>query len=250
MGENEYTEEKWEGFRLHRFSFEGKEALLVMPDEPANGKWMLKTEYFGAFPGVELELLKKGYHLAYVANQTRWCLDEDLDRKARFVRYLSHQYPLSPSCVIVGMSCGGMIGVKFAAKYPDLVSSMYLDAPVMNLLSCPAGIGMAEDSMWEEFEEATQITLSQLINYREHPVDKMGALLKADIPIVLVCGDSDTVVPFEENGKILYEFYRKNGGRIELILKEGCGHHPHGLEQPGRIVELLEGFEEVDGGEV
>lgn len=243
MEEKRVMEESWEGFPLHKFTFEGKEALVVMPNGPANGKWMLKTEYFSAFPGVELEFLKKGYHLAYVANQTRWCLDEDLERKARFAAHLSQKYGLNKSCMIVGMSCGGMIGVKFAARYPDLVSSMYLDAPVMNLLSCPAGIGMAEDSLWEEFEEATHMTLSELINYREHPVDKIGILLERDIPIVLVCGDSDTVVPFEENGKILYDFYRKNGGRIELILKEGCGHHPHGLDQPERIVKLLETFE-------
>ena len=92
MEEKRVMEESWEGFPLHKFTFEGKEALVVMPNGPANGKWMLKTEYFSAFPGVELEFLKKGYHLAYVANQTRWCLDEDLERKARFADHLSQKY--------------------------------------------------------------------------------------------------------------------------------------------------------------
>ena len=37
-----------------------REAIIVIPDKP-NGKWALKTEYFGAFPSVEIELLDEDY---------------------------------------------------------------------------------------------------------------------------------------------------------------------------------------------
>lgn len=98
----------------------------------------------------------------------------------------------------------------------------------MNLLSCPARVGGDSSGMLDEFISATGITLSKLLSYRELPIDKMPALLKHSIPIVLVYGDSDDVVPYCENGMILEEYYKKNGGNLLTIGKAGCGHHADG----------------------
>ena len=62
------------------------------------------------------------------------------------------------------MSCGGLCAINFAAKYPDLVSVLYLDAPVVNLLSCPMGFGVGEplgegDAGWREIRDAIRRTL-------------------------------------------------------------------------------------------
>ena len=235
------TESFWNGYKRIDFLFEERECILVFPNIPNESRnWLLKTEYFGAFPAFEIEMLCRGWHLAYIKNVTRWCLDEDLDLKKHFVEYLNKKYGLCQKCVPVGMSCGGLIASKFAAKYPECVSALYLDAPVMNLLSCPAGIGEAGDEMLQEFINATGISLSALTYYREHPLDKMPLLLEKRIPIILVYGDSDKVVPYCENGAILENYYRKNGGNITVIGKKNCGHHPHGLEDNTPIIEFVE----------
>ena len=235
------TESLWNGVRRIDFEFEEREAILVFPDKPNENKnWLLKTEYFNAFPGFEIEMLGRGWHLAFIKNITRWCLDEDLDLKKRFSVYLAETYGLSEKCVPVGMSCGGLIGTKFTAKYPECVSALYLDAPVMNFLSCPAGVGKASDSMMQEFTNATGMTLYDLINYRENPVDKMHILLENNIPVIMVYGDSDDIVPYDENGKMLEKYYSENGGNIVTIGKENCGHHPHGLEDNTPIIEFVE----------
>ena len=237
------TESMWNGFKRIDFEFEGREAILILPHEPNEAKnWLLKTEYFDAFPSFEIEMVKRGWHLAYIKNVTRWCLDEDLDLKQRFAEYLSKEYGLYHKCVPVGMSCGGMIAVKFAARHPESVSSLYLDAPVMNLLSCPAALGVATHSIWDEFVEHTGMTMSQLICYREHPMDKMHLLLHNNIPVMLVYGDSDEVVPYCENGALLEKYYRQNGGTIETIGKVGCGHHPHGLDDNTPIIEFVQRY--------
>ncbi len=237
------NERVWKGYRRIDFTFEGMDAILVFPTVPnGKGSWMLKTEYFGAFPALELEMLARGWHLAYVKNVTRWCLDEDLDRKARFAAFLHTEYGLCPRCVPVGMSCGGLIASKLAAAHPECVSALYLDAPVLNLLSCPAGIGKAGADMLPEFTEATGMDLSALICYRKHPIDKMPLLLKSRIPIMLVYGDSDDVVPYEENGALLERYYKENGGELVAIGKVGCGHHPHGLEDNSPIIEFMEKY--------
>lgn len=236
----------WYGYRSLEFSFEGRRAILVFPKEPCRGnKWLLKTEYFGAFPNFEIEMLKRGYHLAYVANKTRWMIPDDVDVKARFADYLSKEYGLNKKCVPVGMSCGGLHAVYFGAKYPEYISSLYLDAPVMNLLSCPAAIGRTPRIALKELEDATGLGLKQLINYRNHPIDNAPKLLSAKLPIVLVSGDSDNVVPYDENGAYLAEMYKNGGGELLEIIKPGCDHHPHGLEDNSPIVDFVEKHYEI-----
>jgi len=137
------------------------------------------------------------------------------------------------------MSCGGMQAVYFAAKYPQRVAALYLDAPVLNLLSCPAGVGMANDELYNDFLKHTGVTKSQLINFRNHPIDNLEPILENRIPVYLVCGDSDDVVPYEENGKVLYERFTARGADISLILKPGCGHHPHGLEDNTPLLDFV-----------
>ena len=151
------TESEWNGYRRLDFTVAGREAILIFPNQPRpDGKWLLKTEYFGAFPNFELQMLERGYYLAHIKNITRWCLPEDTDAKAELGDYLMKNYGLAKKCVPVGMSCGGMQAVYYAAKYPDRVGAVYLDAPVMNLLSCPCGIGRnIGNGMYDEFVTAT-----------------------------------------------------------------------------------------------
>ena len=227
------------GFKMTEFEFDGRNAIVVLP-EKSNGKLALKTEYFDAFPEVEIQLVKNGFTLAHVNNTNRWGTEDNVDRQAAFIKHLAVQYNLSPKAVLVGMSCGGMEAVYLAAKYPECVSVMYLDAPVMNFCSCPAKMGIGtEERIWDEFYKVRGISKSELLNYREHPVDKLPLLKEHNIPVVLVYGDSDNVVPYTENGIVLEQFYRKNNLCIKTIRKAGCGHHPHGLEDPALIVDFI-----------
>jgi len=237
----EITKSTWNGFERLDFLFEGREAILILPKEENKcSKWLLKTEYFDAFPQFEIEMVKLGWHLAFISNKTRWCLDEDLDLKARFADFLNEEFGLYGKCVPVGMSCGGLIGTKFAARYPEKVSCLYIDAPVLNLLSCPGGIGIGSEGIsYDEYFQATGRTISELICYREHPIDKMPILLENKMPIIMVAGDSDPVVPYCENGAILEKFYKENGGEIEIHIKPGCAHHPHGLEDNTPIINFV-----------
>lgn len=239
----EYEKSEWYGFERLSFSFEGKPAVLVRPRKVGDGnKWLFKTEYFGAFPSFEIAMLKKGYWVAHVDNETRWCLETDTERQARFAVHLRNELGLNPKCMTVGMSCGGMQSVYLAAKYPELVAAMYLDAPVLNLLSCPCGIGKAGDDMYEEFKAATGKDVVELINARNHPIDLADRIIKHRIPVFLICGDSDTVVPYDENGYYLAKKYEKTDIPFKKIIKPGCDHHPHGLVDPALLVEFAEKY--------
>ena len=45
----EIKESLWNNFKRLDFEFEGRNAILICPDEAVEGnKWLYKTEYFGA----------------------------------------------------------------------------------------------------------------------------------------------------------------------------------------------------------
>ncbi len=234
----------WNGFEIEEFEFEGNNASIVFPKGERCGKWLLKTEYRDAFPGFEIEMLKRGWCVAFNQNPTRWALEEEIDTKARFCAYISKTYGLDMTCVPVGMSCGGQIAVKLAAKYPHLISCLYLDAPVMNYLSCPCGLGARTSfaKIYAEFVYATGMTVLDLINYREHPIDKVDTLIANQKPVIMVYGDIDDVVPYAENGAFLEKKYKEQGAILEVYGKQGCNHHPHGLEDPTPIINFVEKY--------
>ena len=234
----------WMGYPCKNLIFEGHDAIIVYPQEGTeNGYLAVKTEYWGAFPeAIELPLLENGFHLCYIKNDNRWGVNEDLDRKARFIRYVQEECGLNGQCVPVGMSCGGLIGIKLTARYPELVKCLYLDAPVVNYMSCPCGFGIGNalaDNNSEILNALGLKDISQLLSYREMPLDKLGDLVKAQIPVIMVAGDSDRVVPYCENGVFLEKAYKDSGVEIAVYIKPGCDHHPHGLADPTPVVDFI-----------
>lgn len=219
----------------------GREVIICHPEKP-NGKWAMKTEYFAAFPDVQNTLLQMGYYVAHIKNKTRWHHKSDTEARAELARYMHNRFGVSKKCVIIGMSCGGMQGIYFATKYPEYVSCMYLDAPVVNLLSCPGGLGKGFSYM-DEFTAHTGMGLDELMVYRDHPYDHLQKLVGYNIPVILVSGDCDSIVPYEENGRYINDIYKENGCVIKTIIKEGADHHPHSLPDNSPIIEFISEYD-------
>lgn len=238
----EMRESEWFGYRRADFTFEDRDALIVFPNSDKNGHWMMKMEYFGAFPAVELELLSRGWHLLYLKNVNRWGTDTDNDAKDRFADFVSRQFGLDSAFTCVGMSCGGLCSVNFASRYPERVNFLYLDAPVMNLYSCPMGFGKGDvlQNGWNELQDAYGFDLPALLTYREHPMDRLSVLSEHRIPAALIYGDSDTTVPWEENGRVMEEHYRARNLPFYIEGKPGCGHHPHGPTDVKALCDYIE----------
>jgi len=75
--------------------------------------------------------------------------------------------------------------------------------------------------------------------YKHNPIDDLAPLAKAGVPVLAVVGDADDVVPLAENTAIVEQRYKKLGGPITVIVKQGVGHHPHSLKDPARIVDFI-----------
>lgn len=233
---------------MKEWKFEGRREVLVKPDCEANGKWAIYTEYFLAFPNTAIELLDRGWHIAFLENINRWGLEADQDARHHFCEYLHENYKLADRCVPIGMSCGGLHAVKYAGMYPEDIDMLYLDAPVLNLLSCPMkfGKGTADSELVRECLDALQMTETEMICYRRHPLDFIPVLVENKIPVLMLYGDKDDTVYYEENGALLEKAYQRSSVPVHVICKPGCDHHPHGLEDPAVIADFIESSGEWD----
>ncbi len=241
------AEYRYDGMKHIEFKFKNKTCIALMNEDESkrNGKTVFKTEYFGAFPDLQNEMVRRGYTLIFIENRNRWGTPDQLDDQYEFIKYASKEFGISSKVITIGMSCGGMMSIYLAANHPECIEALYIDAPVMNFLSCPARFGNAPDvheGMWTEFENAWKMTKSELLLFRKHPVDRINDLVENKIKIYMAYGDSDKTVPYKENGIALERIYKESGLESLLYIdkKIGIDHHPHGPTSIDLAIKFLE----------
>jgi len=87
--------------------------------------------------------------------------------------------------------------------------------------------------------DAYSITEEKFAIFSGNPVSRIPLIAAAKIPIIIVAGDRDEVVPLEENTRVLERRYRELGAPIEVIIKPGAGHQPHSLTDPTPVADWL-----------
>ncbi|MFF2091610.1 alpha/beta fold hydrolase [Paenibacillus sp. NPDC058174] len=233
----------WKGYERYDFTVNGREALVVSPKEAAPGNpWVWRAEFFDAFSQVDMALLEQGWHLAYCNVSDMYGSPEAIELMRPFQLHVCSEFGLADKPSIFGFSRGGLYAVNYALKYPESVSSLYLDAPVLDLGSWPGGNGKADQykKEWEECLQTYRLTEEQFADFRESPLDRVTELAALRIPVILVVGDADEDVPFLDNGHPFAERFTANGGEIEVIVKPGVAHHPHSLDDPTPVAEFIQ----------
>ena len=239
-----YQESTWNGFRRLDFEFEGYPAILVLPNEPnAARRLAIKTEYFGAFPKTEIAMLEAGYHLCYLKNRSRWGTDDDCERKAHFIDFLADEFGTARKVVTVGMSAGGFQSIMLAARYPEKISFLYLDAPLLTFFSVGTKLfdSMVMGKRWPEIRDAYGFaTFAEAYCHPDQPASRLPLLVKNRLPVGLVYGALDEAAPPEFNAEIVRELYEAAGAPIKVWCQPLYGHHPHGLADPQPLLDYIE----------
>ncbi|HEY5313507.1 MAG TPA: prolyl oligopeptidase family serine peptidase [Pirellulales bacterium] len=232
----------WNGFERLDFEVAGRAALLIVPKQAAPGRpWIWRTEFFGHEPQADVALLGKGFHAAYINVQNMYGGPEAMRLMDAFYADLRQRHQLAAKAVLEGFSRGGLFAFNWAARNPDKVACIYADAPVCDFKSWPGGKGRGPGSKadWERCLRAYGLTEAEALVYKLNPVDNLSPLARAGIPLLLVCGDADDVVPMPENTRLVEERYKQLGGSIAVIAKPGVKHHPHSLADPAPIVNFV-----------
>lgn len=220
--------------RTESFEFGGYTAEVIIPDRP-NGKWIWKTEFFYAFDSAERALLDMGYTRVYYQISNMYGSVRAVRLMHRFRAYVTERYSLCPEAILFGFSRGGLYAFNYALYHPEYVDRVYLDAPVLDLKSWPRE-GSAE---WEQMLAEYCLCRDTLPAFSENPADNLREYLSLGIPTLLVAGDADEIVPFEENSARLIECAEGVGANLTYYIKSGCKHHPHSLEDVQPIIDFV-----------
>ena len=236
------TRSDWNGFVRHSFRKNGRACVVVEPRYPQPSKpWIWRARFWGHEPQVDIALLEKGYHVVYCDVSSLYGNAEAVGIWNEFYRFLIEEHGFARKAVLEGMSRGGLIMFNWAARNPDKVGCIYADAPVCDLRSWPGGKGSGTGAAecWAEYKQVYGHTEEQALAYDGQPVDRLEPLAQACVPVLIVYGDQDQVVPPSENCEILAARYRRYGGSVEMIRKPGVAHHPHSLKSPEPIVDFV-----------
>lgn len=216
------------GFERTVFDFNGHEAWVVEPkDKAAEGMpWTWTMQWATAFvprTGVP-QLLEKGWHHVTLQMFDTRASDESMPQFKAFQEYLVTELGFAPKARLVGMSWGGFFSIRYASTYPERVKSIYLDAPLLNFETFgnndPAQIGVWAKSIPEKGWSSDP----------RMPVNLAAPIAKAGIPILLLYGGVDQVVPPASNCELFIPRFKANGGEIKVVKRGSYAHHPHGVD--------------------
>jgi hypothetical protein len=179
-----------------------RRCVIVVPQKAAPGRpWSWRGCYWDHQPQTEIELLRRGFHVAYISANATLKPGKEWDA---WYAFLTGQHGLALKPAFIGMSRGGEYSYTWATAHPDKVSCIYADNPGMN--------------------RKAMMTLGELAAF--------------DVPLLHVCGSIDPLLG--RNSNAIENIYQQFGGRISLMIKEGFGHHPHSLRDPRPIADFME----------
>ena len=241
----------WHGYEKREINIAGHAGYVVLPKKQAPGNpWYWTAEFHGATITDDIVLLDRGWTLAYLDMKNMYGSPKAVALMEAVYDELTIKYGLSTKPVLKGISRGGLYVFNFTAAHPDRVAALYGDAPVCDFKSWPGGKGKSKGSPtdWKQLMEIYGFKGdAEALAYTHNPINNLDAIAKAHIPILIVAGDSDKTVPFDENGGIVKERYEKLGEKITVILKPGGDHHPHGLKDPKPIVDFMLKYADYPG---
>ena len=240
-----------QGFDWTIVDFEGCEAWLVEPKTPAaDGRWVWCMEWPTAFQdrtGVK-RFLEAGYRwVAFNPAYSGWIktvagnqTEEMVEKRCRWQKYLISKLGLNKKCGLIGMSWGGFYSVRYASIHPECVAAIYLDAPCLDFTTLKAYKAGEYKKLQAFYDFATADYVGADDPFQS--VNRAALLAKARIPLLVLYGGKDVVVPPEKNIERFAPVFEANGGVLTIMKRGIFGHHPHGLDpsETGLIVNFFE----------
>jgi pimeloyl-ACP methyl ester carboxylesterase len=224
------TKQEWKdhaagGGRIE-LSVAGRPGYLILPKKPASADtlpWVWYAPVIGGqFPRPETDwlftrLLQNGIAIAGADVGESYGSPQGVAQFTQFYRLAVEKYHLASKACLVPQSRGGLMLYNWAIANPELVKCIGGIYTVTNLASYP---GLARAS------SAYGMSVSEMQDklHAYNPPDRLAPLAAERVPILHLHGDSDKIVPLEENSLELRRRYQSLGGEMQLFVIKGKGH--------------------------
>ena len=195
-----------------------------------------KTEFLYAFDKAEVALCERGFTRVYYSVSNKYGSYHAVRLMHAFHLFVTEKYGLEKKTNLFGFSRGGLYAFNYALFYPEYVSKVYLDAPVLDMKTWPPEGSVEREQVYDEY----CLNKETFQTFAGNPVDNMEEFLALDIPLMVVAGAVDSVVSYKDNAGKLLACAKQKGVEVTQIIKPLCDHHPHSLEDIEPIIAFIE----------
>jgi len=198
-----------ECYDCYEFSLDGIQGAVtvIVPKNAAPGiPWVFRCGFVDRHAKVDLALLAQGFHI--VTGPVPFNADGPLlkDWNAVYKHLTEHGFSRKPVMEGAGEAAGE--AYAWAIENPDKISCIYSENPVL------------------------RSKMSKV-----QPLDNLAPLAKAGVPLLHVCGSLDPWL--KDQTRVAQQRYKKLGGHIRVIIKQGEGHYPLAPTDAKPVIEFI-----------
>jgi alpha-beta hydrolase superfamily lysophospholipase len=210
------------------FTIEDRPAFIFWPPEEKRRTpqpWILYAPTLPAYPDSHEKWMHEQFLAAGVAVagiDVGEAYGSPRGRKLFTALYdeLTQKRGLASKPCLLGRSRGGLWVTSWACDHPDKVAGLAGIYPLFDLRTYPR-LAKAAPSYGLSAEQLEA-------GLAEHnPIERVAILAKTKVPVCIIHGDEDKVVPLAANSAELARRYEANGAKdaIQLIVAKGQGHN-------------------------
>jgi alpha-beta hydrolase superfamily lysophospholipase len=210
------------------FLVESRPAFIFWPPEAKRQTpqpWIMYAPTLPAYPDshekwMHEQFLAAGVAVAGIDAGEAYGSPEGQKLMTALYRELTGNRGFAAKPCLLGRSRGGLWVSSWAIANPDKTAGIAGIYPVFDLRTYPG---------LEKAAPAYGLTTQELeLRLAEHnPIAQVRTLARAKIPVCIIHGDSDNVVPLKENSASIVEQYRQaeSADAVTLIVAEDQGHN-------------------------
>ena len=210
------------------FLIQERPAFVMLPEKEKRTEpqpWVMYAPTLPGYPDshekwMHEQFLAAGVAVAGIDAGEAYGSPRGTDLMAALYEELTQKRGFAAKPCLLGRSRGGLWASAFAIAHPDKVAGIAGIYPVFDLRTYP-GLERAAPAYGLTPEELE----ARLATH--NPIARADVLAKAKIPVCIIHGDRDDVVPLKQNSAELAAIYEREGAgdAVQLIVAEGQGHN-------------------------